>query len=458
MANRNPNAFTDSILRLQPVLKRFLQDPVPAVRGAACSAACSLIRPMVPHRAMLDEIIRLVTGLTRDKFKYVQHLALRCLFELFAKNGEDTKHLVKPVVTSLIESMPRYQLLSKRHAMDVCAQACCIMGEDLVRCDFLPSLARMMSSLWDSMPNKGCDPEHPAIVSVLDVYHALVDALESNMMPLKPQLVFQKCLRIAQRSLVLSRQAEDMKQAPPSIDALVISMDIMELIVSGLNTSAEPILAANPQVVDLLRETLQDRNPYLLHSAASIAGSIASAAPQHLGAQIPVIVLRLARLVQLDEPSLCQNACWALGEIAMFARERMKDGFDPIMARLSPVLINASDNPAGVNANVGALLGRLGIFLAPQVAKGMPLLSNHWARCMCSIKDSTEAAQALQGFHHTLQACGTEAVKYKDISFVVVSAHAKSSDTKVLHAAQQVIDLFKRGTGPANWPKFMTEV
>jgi transportin-1 len=101
-----------------------------------------------------------------------------------------------------------------------------------------------------------------------------------------------------------------------------------------------------------------------------------------------------------DCVSVCNNAAWAVGEIALqYAGDASPlEPFIPsVVQRLVPILLN-SKSPRSLSENAAVTIGRLGLVAPAIVAPDLATFAQAWCTALWEIKDNEEKDSAFRGF------------------------------------------------------------
>jgi transportin-1 len=193
--------------------------------------------------------------------------------------------------------------------------------------------------------------------------------------------VYQRCLRVVQATLVshAAWQARNFEgEDPLDLEFVVCSLDLVSALCEGLGPGVEAVLSGS-NVCGMLAECLRmDQDAEVLRSALALLGDLATSCfaalgPALDGALVPAAIERIdaASGGAQDDPqwvAVANNACWALGEVAVKAgAQRLAPFVGPIMQRAVPV-VNDPRNPEALLQNSAICLARLGLVCADAVA------------------------------------------------------------------------------------------
>jgi transportin-1 len=96
-------------------------------------------------------------------------------------------------------------------------------------------------------------------------------------------------------------------------------------------------------------------------------------------------------------PSVCNNAAWAAGEIAIQLQGQFRPFASPLLERLIQVM-NAPSTPGPVLENSAICIGRVGLVCADDVAPQLPAFAASFIRALKDVRDNDEKDSAFRGF------------------------------------------------------------
>lgn len=121
----------------------------------------------------------------------------------------------------------------------------------------------------------------------------------------------------------------------------------------------------------------------------------------------PVVSQIMPSLIQQIEPepasesiSVCNNAAWATGEIALqsVGDSSLMEPFIPeLMNRLGSILLNPKSQKS-LAENAAVTIGRLGLVTPALIAPQLPSFAQAWCTALWEIKDNEEKDSAFRGF------------------------------------------------------------
>ena len=96
-------------------------------------------------------------------------------------------------------------------------------------------------------------------------------------------------------------------------------------------------------------------------------------------------------------PSVCNNAAWAAGEIAIQLGPQFRPFVIPLLQSLTQVM-NRENTPGPVLENSAIAIGRLGLVCPDEVAPNLPAFASAFIRALKEVRDNDEKDSAFRGF------------------------------------------------------------
>lgn len=115
---------------------------------------------------------------------------------------------------------------------------------------------------------------------------------------------------------------------------------------------------------------------------------------------MPSVIDQIVAEPAADCVSVCNNAAWAAGEIALQFNGDA-GAFEPfvpaLVQRLVPILLN-SKSPKSLSENAAVTIGRIGLTCPALVAPDLATFAQAWCTALWEIKDNEEKDSAFRGF------------------------------------------------------------
>ncbi|KAK9075913.1 hypothetical protein SSX86_004243 [Deinandra increscens subsp. villosa] len=244
------------------------------------------------HREGHEQFEKVLTGLLRrilDDNKRVQEAACSA----FTTLEEEAADLLAPRLEIILQ-----------HLM-------CAYGKYQPNC--LEILMPPLIAKWQQLSNSDKD-----LFPLLECFTSIAQALGSGFSQFS-QPVFQRCLDIIQTQQIA-------KVDPVSVgvqfdkEFIVCSLDLLSGLTEGLGSGIESLVSQS-NLRDLLLQCCMDDGADIRQSAFALLGDLARVCPIHLRPRLPEFLDVAAK--QLNTPklketiSVANNACWAIGELAI---------------------------------------------------------------------------------------------------------------------------------------------
>ena len=353
-------------------LCQAMLDSNPKLQAAACSALSTVLE----NAAAVDR--DLVLPYTKEIFQVVSQ-CFRLPYGV--KSGMLLIDLVGTLADCLGEEL--YNLSQSLHSLDPSATA--NTSSNNMTSLYLPYVLQKFYSYAD---------DDMYLFPVLECLASVTAAVRLDMLPYAKDLL-TRCLHIINKTMTLnaayeagcklkgSRRRDHERAAAnshedeedeeleyndvsdvPVKDFAICSLDVIGGLCEGLGNYFVVLVSENnfsDMLISLIINCSHDSLSDLRQSSISLAGEISKSASALFSS--PIIQTKVVELMllNLDEEyeSCCNNAVWALGEIAMkYGGQVMQPYLGRIMNQLLS-LMHLSELNSSIQQNMGVLLGRL---------------------------------------------------------------------------------------------------
>lgn len=185
----------------------------------------------------------------------------------------------------------------------------------------------------------------------------------------------------------------------PDTDFLVTALDLVSGLLQGLGGKMDALIArGNPPLMQLLSMCMQSEVAEVRQSAYGLLGDVTIHAFQYVKPLMPQIMPCVIAELTLERhtSSVCNNAAWVSGEIALQEAEGMATWMAPLMERLL-ALLRDPKSPPTVSENAAISIGRLGLVCPDLVAPHIPLFASKFIEHLQHTRDNEEKDTAFQG-------------------------------------------------------------
>lgn len=139
--------------------------------------------------------------------------------------------------------------------------------------------------------------------------------------------VYRRCISLIQQTINqdLACVSNPSQFEQPDKEFMIVALDLLSGLAEGLDGQIET-LVANSNIMELLYQCMQDAMPEVRQSSFALLGDLTKACFQHVAPCIPQFFPILGQNLSPECISVCNNAIWAIGEIAIklgeWGRER----------------------------------------------------------------------------------------------------------------------------------------
>nr|VWO95736.1 Phosphoinositide phospholipase C (EC [Ganoderma boninense] len=405
MAEGCIDAIEPHLPTLVPYLINTLNDPKPLVRSITCwtlGRYASWCTQPISEEHKNTFFVPTLEGLLRmvlDNNKRVQEAGCSAFATLEEDAGPELAPYLEPVLRNLVFAFEKYQHKNMLILYDAVGTLADAVGSALQNPTYVEILMPPLLKRWSKLKDDDED-----LVPLLECLASVTIAMGPSFLPYAGP-IFERCQTIVHTSLLqyqAYQQNPDMDE--PDRSFLVVALDLLSGLTQGLGLALEPhILRGQPNLLSLLTVCLKHPHAAVRQSGYALVGDMAMNCFPLLRPHIPSIMQEL--IAQLDpEPkvefvSACNNAAWAVGEIALrYGRDELEfqQWVHPLVSRLIPILLHPKA-PRSLHENAAVSIGRIGLMHPSLVAPLLPEFAQAWCQALYEIRDNEEKDSAFRG-------------------------------------------------------------
>jgi len=398
--------------QLVPYLISLLKHPKPLVRSITCWTLSRYAKWVIKSKDDDEKYFKPLMGqlLQRvlDVNKGVQEAACSAFATIEEEAQERLLPYLEPILKNLMNAIQKYQAKNMLVLYDAIGTLAESVGHALNRKEYIQILMPPLMRRWDQLNDNDRN-----IFPLLECLTNIAQALKTGFLPFA-QPVFNRCVKIIHKTLLEQQRLQALHQkhleqqrvqglqrrSLQSYDAsdkefIVVSLDLLAGLTEGLGSSIES-LVGNSRCLMLLFECAKDPDPDVRQSAFALLGDLAKACIGHLKPHLGKFVPLATANINPQHASVCNNASWALGEIALHAGGSIGKFVPSLLQRLIP-LIKLSDIPPNLHENTAITLGRLGFVCPEMLAPHLQHFCQDWCRHLVNIVDPKEREHAFFG-------------------------------------------------------------
>ncbi|KAL6963674.1 hypothetical protein U1Q18_034680 [Sarracenia purpurea var. burkii] len=268
----------------------------------------------------------------------------------------------------------KYQRRNLRIVYDAIGTLADAVGRELNQPAYLDIMMPPLIAKWQQLSNSDKD-----LFPLLECFTSIAQALGTGFSQFA-QPVFQRCINIIQ-----SQQLAKVDPVSAGVqydrEFIVCSLDLLSGLSEGLGSGIESLVSQS-SLRDLLLQCCMDDAPDVRQSAFALLGDLARVCPIHLHPRLSEFLDVASK--QLNTPklketiSVANNACWAIGELAVKVRQEISPIVMTVISSLVPILQHAEELNKSLIENSAITLGRLAWVCPELVSPHMEHFMQSW--------------------------------------------------------------------------------
>jgi len=345
-----------------------------------------------------------------DRNTRVQIACCSAFGVLIESAGDLMVPYLEPVFQQLVQALTRYQGKSILIVFDVLGILADFVGPAIGEGNlpgiYIPPLMQM----WDRLAKN--DPTDKTLVPLLECIASIALVCGTNFQPYALE-TFDNAMGMIETITLYLTGAEISDE---DADPIICAADVIDGLVEGLGVNFTGLVSSSSQYgpffLTVLVALTQHEIPGVRMSAFAVIGDLANRAPAVLEPALPQLLKAAVENLDPVQPSVCNNAVWAIGEICVKCQ-----GNPALLEPIAPDLVqhliallmgNGVDGRPvilpGLPENAATAFGRLAKVDPNFLAKDLPRFLLGWCEGMAKIVDPTERRDAYQGFIQTVYA------------------------------------------------------
>ncbi|CAO3587824.1 unnamed protein product [Absidia cylindrospora] len=403
-----------------------------------------------------------------DRNKRVQLNACSALAVLVEEADEMTVLYLDAILKCLTTAFGIYQTKNLDILYDTLGTLADTVGNALNKPDYILSIMPPLTDKWNSLPDSDTGL-FPLFQCLSIVTTTLGEGFATYSEP-----VFARCIKLITTTLNenrIAQQQPDLDMDPPDAEFIVAALDLLSGVVQGLGSMVIPLIDnSNPSLFVLLGVCLKESRTDVLQSTCALAGDLAITCFDRLLPHLPNLVPLLIQQAEnndLEHISVCSNAIWTLGEIAMRWDHSMHDYVPRILQQLLSILPSAagstpiseyhnhhhdSSRITTLFDNVVITIGRLGLASPDITCLQLKTYIRPWILRVKTLPDNEEKDTALIGFCQTMKLNPVSAEKEFG-RFVDVIASLPNLSDQLQKEFKELLEGYQKIMRPAQWTR-----
>ncbi|KAI3914033.1 hypothetical protein MKW98_010845 [Papaver atlanticum] len=438
----------------------LLDDKFPLIRSITCwtlSRFSKFIVEGIEHQEGHEQFDKVLMGLLRrilDTNKRVQEAACSAFATLEEEAAEALVPRLEIILQHLLCAFGKYQKRNLRIVYDAIGTLADAVGGELNQLQYLNILMPPLIAKWEQLPNSDKD-----LFPLLECFTSIAQALGPGFYQFA-EPVFKRCLNLIQTQLLAK---VDPSSAGVQYDRefIVCSLDLLSGIAEGLGSGVEN-LVAHSNLRDLLLQCCSDDTLDIRQSALALLGDLARVCPVHLHPRLSEFLNIAAQ--QLSNPALqetvavANNACWAIGELAVKVRQEVSPIVMTVMSCLVPILQHAEGINKSLIENCAITLGRLAWVSPDIVSPHMEHFMQSWCTALSMIRDDVEKEEAFRGLCAMVRANPSGALSSLVHMCIAIASWHEIRSEDLRNEVCQVLNGYKQMLQNGAWDQCMSSL
>lgn len=377
----------------------LLDDKFPLIRSISCWTLSRFSKYIVQesgHEKGYEQFDKVLMGLLKrilDTNKRVQEAACSAFATLEEEAAEELAPRLEIILQHLMCAFGKYQRRNLRIVYDAIGTLADAVGAELNQPNYLEILMPPLIGKWQQLSNSDKD-----IFPLLECFTSIAQALGPGFSQFA-EPVYQRCINIIQ-SQQLAKVDPVSAGVPYDKEFIVCSLDLLSGLAEGLGSGIESLVSQS-NLRDLLLQCCMDDASDVRQSAFALLGDFARVCSVHLRPRLPEFLDVAAK--QLNTPklrenvSVANNACWAIGELAVKVHQEISPIVMTVVSCLVPILQHSEELNKSLIENSAITLGRLAWVCPELVSPHMEHFMQSWCIALSTIRDDIEKEDAFRG-------------------------------------------------------------
>ncbi|KAJ4964946.1 hypothetical protein NE237_016795 [Protea cynaroides] len=436
----------------------LLDDKFPLIRSITCwtlSRYSRFVVQSIGHQKGREQFEKVLMGLLRrvlDTNKRVQEAACSAFATLEEEAAEELSPLLEIILQHLLCAFGKYQKRNLRIVYDAIGTLADAVGAELNQPRYLDILMPPLISKWQQLSNSDKD-----LFPLLECFTSIAQALGPGFSQFA-EPVFQRCINLIQTQQLAK---VDPVSAGVQYDKefIVCSLDLLSGLSEGLGSGIESLVASS-NMRDLLLQCCMDDALDIRQSALALLGDLARVCPVHL--QPRLLEFLNVATKQLNAPemketvSVANNACWAIGELAVKVHKDVSPIVMTVVSCLVPILKHAEGLNKSLIENSAITLGRLAWVCPELVSPHMEHFMQSWCIALSMIRDDIEKEDAFRGLCAMVRANPSGALNSLVFMCKAIASWHEIRSQELHNEVCQVLNGYKQMLGIEAWDQCMS--
>ena len=310
--------MADYLPQLVPWLIQTLADAKPLIRSIGCWTLSRYAKWIVgtpPAEQYFQPLMQEMLKRVLDNNKKVQEAACSAFATVEEEAGSALVPYLGPIIHNLMFAFSKYQAKNLIILYDAIGTLADAVGAALCKPELVQVLMPPLIGRWNALSD-----DERALFPLLECLTSVAQALGHGFRDFA-EPVLARCLRLIERNLKQPQPGEPLVNAGegPDSDFIVCALDLVSGLAEGLGSAVEQLIA-HSTLLPLLYACMRAEQSEVRQSAYALVGDLSKSCPAVLRPAYGEIVPLLVSQLNPEYVSVCNNATWAVGEIAVKVR------------------------------------------------------------------------------------------------------------------------------------------
>jgi hypothetical protein len=368
------NGILAHLDQLIPYLIQCLSDKKPLVRSIACWTLSRYAHWVVhqPHELYLKPLVEELLKKILDQNKRVQEAACSAFATLEEEASVELVPYLAQILETFVFAFKKYQAKNLLILYDAVGTLADSVGNHLNRSEYIHKIMPPLIEKWNALRD-----EDKNLFPLLECLSSVATALQTGFIPYC-EPVFKRCLSLVKQTLEqveLNVKHPDQYEMPDK-DFMVVALDLLSGLAEGLGNLIAP-LVTNSEILLLLYQCMKDSVSEVRQSSFALLGDLTKACFENIKPVLNDFMQVLSVNLNPEFISVCNNAIWAIGEIAIQYGSDMNQYIGLILEQLI-FIINRPNTPKTLLENTAITIGRIGLVCPHQVSPYLQSFIRVW--------------------------------------------------------------------------------
>lgn len=449
VAEGSLNGMTPHLPSLVPYLVERLCDKHPMVRSITCWTISRYTYWIIqdPQERYFGLVMNGLLKCILDNNKRVQEAACSAFATLAEGACMELVPYLDQILSTLVQAFDKYQhknLLNLYDAVGTLAES---VKHHLNQQKYIDILMPPIIKKWNMLNDADRD-----LFPLLECLSSIAVALCEGFKPYS-EAVFRRCLALVeqnlQQSIAFNLDSENTEM--PNKDFMIAALDLLSGLAEGLKEAITDLVASS-NIIDLTLQCMIDSLAEVRQSSFALLGDLTKACFTLVRPHIPQIMAPLAQNLQYEHISVCNNATWAVGEIAVHMRADIRQYVPMVLGQLL-TNINQPGIPRTLLDNTAISIGRLSYACPDDIAPVLKDFIKPWCSSVRSIRDNEAKDSAFRGICELIRKNPNGVVNDFFYFCDAIACWAEpKQDLKQLF--YEILQGFKNQVGEQSWQNF----